>query len=102
MTTRPKLRFRRSLPAWPSYWNSETEDQKQRHIPPILRGDTFWMQFLSEPSGGSDVAGAQTTAMRDGDEWVMNGSKIWTTGAWWADWAAVWPGPIGTSRSTGA
>ncbi len=44
------------------------------------------MQFLSEPSGGSDVAGAQTTAIRDGDEWVMNGSKIWTTGAWWADW----------------
>jgi alkylation response protein AidB-like acyl-CoA dehydrogenase len=44
------------------------------------------MQFLSEPSGGSDVAGAQTTAMRDGEEWVLNGSKIWTTGAWWADW----------------
>jgi alkylation response protein AidB-like acyl-CoA dehydrogenase len=64
-----------------------TEEQKKRHIPPILRGETFWMQFLSEPSGGSDVAGAQTTAMRDGDEWVMNGSKIWTTGAWWADWA---------------
>ncbi len=63
-----------------------TDDQKRRHIPPILRGETFWMQFLSEPSGGSDVAGAQTTAIRDGDEWVMNGSKIWTTGAWWADW----------------
>jgi alkylation response protein AidB-like acyl-CoA dehydrogenase len=63
-----------------------TEDQKNRHIPPILKGETFWMQFLSEPSGGSDVAGAQTTAIRDGDEWVMNGSKIWTTGAWWADW----------------
>ncbi len=45
------------------------------------------MQFLSEPSGGSDLAGAQTTAVRDGDEWVLNGSKIWTTGAWWADWA---------------
>jgi alkylation response protein AidB-like acyl-CoA dehydrogenase len=44
------------------------------------------MQLLSEPTGGSDVAGAQTTAMRDGDEWVLNGSKIWTTGAWWADW----------------
>ena len=44
------------------------------------------MQFLSEPSGGSDVAGARTTAVRDGDEWVLNGSKIWTTGAWWADW----------------
>ena len=63
-----------------------TEEQKKRHIPPILKGETFWMQFLSEPSGGSDVAGAQTTAVRDGEEWVMNGSKIWTTGAWWADW----------------
>jgi alkylation response protein AidB-like acyl-CoA dehydrogenase len=63
-----------------------TEEQKKRHIPAILKGEEFWMQFLSEPSGGSDVAGAQTTAVRDGDEWVMNGSKIWTTGAWWADW----------------
>ena len=44
------------------------------------------MQFLSEPSGGSDVAGALTTAVRDGDEWILNGSKIWTTGAWWSDW----------------
>jgi alkylation response protein AidB-like acyl-CoA dehydrogenase len=64
-----------------------TEEQKMRHVPPILRGETFWMQFLSEPSGGSDLAGALTTAVRDGDEWVVNGSKIWTTGAWWADWA---------------
>jgi alkylation response protein AidB-like acyl-CoA dehydrogenase len=45
------------------------------------------MQFLSEPSGGSDLAGALTTAVRDGDDWVLNGSKVWTTGAWWADWA---------------
>jgi alkylation response protein AidB-like acyl-CoA dehydrogenase len=45
------------------------------------------MQLLSEPGGGSDIAGALTTAVRDGDEWVLNGSKIWTTGAWWADWA---------------
>ncbi len=64
-----------------------TEEQKRRHIPAILRGDEIWMQMLSEPSGGSDVAGAQTTAVRDGDEWVLNGSKIWTTGAWWSDWA---------------
>jgi alkylation response protein AidB-like acyl-CoA dehydrogenase len=63
-----------------------SEDQKQRHIPPILKGETYWMQLLSEPSGGSDVAGALTTAVRDGQEWVLNGSKIWTTGAWWADW----------------
>lgn len=63
-----------------------TEEQKQRHIPAILRGEEIWMQFLSEPSGGSDVAGALTTAVRDGDEWVLNGSKVWTTGAWWSDW----------------
>jgi alkylation response protein AidB-like acyl-CoA dehydrogenase len=63
-----------------------TEEQKRHHVPPILKGEAFWMQLLSEPSGGSDVAGALTTAVRDGDEWVLNGSKIWTTGAWWADW----------------
>jgi alkylation response protein AidB-like acyl-CoA dehydrogenase len=63
-----------------------TEAQKQRHIPAILRGEELWMQFLSEPSSGSDVAGALTTAERDGDEWVLNGSKVWTTGAWWSDW----------------
>jgi alkylation response protein AidB-like acyl-CoA dehydrogenase len=63
-----------------------TEEQKREHVDAILRGDEIWMQMLSEPSGGSDVAGAQTSAVRDGDEWVLNGSKIWTTGAWWADW----------------
>jgi alkylation response protein AidB-like acyl-CoA dehydrogenase len=63
-----------------------TEEQKRRHIPAILKGDEIWMQFLSEPSGGSDVAAALTTAVRDGDEWVVNGSKIWTTGAWFSDY----------------
>ena len=63
-----------------------TEEQKLRHIPAILKGDEIWMQFLSEPSGGSDVAAALTTAVRDGDEWVVNGSKIWTTGAWFSDY----------------
>ena len=64
-----------------------TEEQKERHIPRMLRGEEVWAQFLSEPSGGSDAAGAQTTAVRDGDQWVLNGSKIWTTGAWYSDWA---------------
>jgi hypothetical protein len=64
-----------------------TEEQKRAHLPAILRGDEIWMQMLSEPGGGSDVAGAQTTAVRDGEEWVLEGSKIWTSGAWWADWA---------------
>ncbi len=63
-----------------------TEAQKQAHIPAMLKGEELWMQFLSEPSGGSDVAGAMTTAVRDGEEWVINGSKVWTTGAWWSDY----------------
>jgi alkylation response protein AidB-like acyl-CoA dehydrogenase len=63
-----------------------SEEQKKQHLPAIFKGEEIWMQFLSEPTGGSDVAGAQTTALRDGDEWVLNGSKIWTTGAWWSDW----------------
>ena len=57
-----------------------TEAQKLQHLPAILKGEEIWMQFLSEPSGGSDVAGALTTAIRDGDQWVLNGSKVWTTG----------------------
>jgi alkylation response protein AidB-like acyl-CoA dehydrogenase len=64
-----------------------TEEQKNEHVPAILKGEELWMQFLSEPSCGSDVAGAVTTAVRDGDAWVLNGSKVWTTGAWWSDWA---------------
>jgi alkylation response protein AidB-like acyl-CoA dehydrogenase len=64
-----------------------TEEQKLRHIPAMLRGEEVWAQFLSEPGGGSDAAGALTTATRDGDQWVLNGSKIWTTGAWYSDWA---------------
>ena len=63
-----------------------TEAQKLRHIPAILKGEEIWMQFLSEPSSGSDVAGALTSAVRDGEDWVLNGSKIWTTGGWWSDW----------------
>ncbi len=63
-----------------------TEEQKLRHVPAMLKGEEIWMQFLSEPSGGSDVAAALTTAVRDGDEWVVNGSKVWTTGAWFSDY----------------
>jgi alkylation response protein AidB-like acyl-CoA dehydrogenase len=63
-----------------------SEELKRRHLPAILRGDEIWSQLLSEPAGGSDAAGAQTTAVRDGEEWVLNGSKIWTSGAWWSDW----------------
>jgi alkylation response protein AidB-like acyl-CoA dehydrogenase len=57
-----------------------TEAQKQRHLPAILRADEIFVQLLSEPSGGSDLAGALTRATLDGDTWVINGSKIWTSG----------------------
>jgi alkylation response protein AidB-like acyl-CoA dehydrogenase len=64
-----------------------TEEQKRTHLPAILKGENIWVQFLSEPDAGSDVAAAQTSAVRDGDEWRLSGSKIWTSGAWWSDWA---------------
>jgi len=58
-----------------------THEQKAKYLPPMLRGEHQWVQFLSEPTGGSDLAGCLTRAERDGDEWVMNGSKIWSTAA---------------------
>ena len=62
-------------------------EQKLRHVPAILRGEELWVQFLSEPSGGSDLAGCLTRADRDGDVFVLNGSKIWSSGAYSADYA---------------
>jgi alkylation response protein AidB-like acyl-CoA dehydrogenase len=64
-----------------------THEQKARHLPAILRGDEVWVQLLSEPSGGSDLAGCLTRADRDGDVFVLNGSKIWSSGAVDADYA---------------
>ncbi len=57
-----------------------------RHVPPILAGDRLVVQFFSEPGAGSDLAGVTTRADRDGDNWVLNGSKIWSSGAYYADW----------------
>jgi alkylation response protein AidB-like acyl-CoA dehydrogenase len=63
-----------------------TEDQKQRHIPSIVRGELRWCQGYSEPGAGSDLASLQTKLEDAGDHWVVNGQKIWTSGAQWADW----------------
>lgn len=63
-----------------------TEDQKQEHLSKILRGEVMWCQGYSEPGAGSDLASLQTRAVRDGDDYVINGQKIWTTGAQFADW----------------
>ena len=65
----------------PTLLDFGTESQKRAHIAPMLRGDHLWVQFMSEPTGGSDMAGATTRATRDGDVFVLSGSKIWSSGA---------------------
>ena len=63
-----------------------TDDQKAEHLPPIARGERLWCTLYSEPGSGSDLASLQTQATRDGDDYVINGQKIWTSSAHVADW----------------
>ena len=60
-----------------------------RYVKPALRGDEIWCQLFSEPAGGSDVAALRTRAEKDGDDWVINGSKVWTTGAQFSDFGLL-------------
>ncbi len=70
----------------PVIYTFGNEEQKQRHLPPILSSDVWWCQGYSEPEAGSDLASLKTAARRDGDDYIINGTKIWTTMAHWADW----------------
>ncbi len=64
-------------------------EQLERYVRPALRGEEVWCQLFSEPAGGSDLAGLRTRAVRDGDDWVINGQKIWTSGAHFSDFGIL-------------
>jgi acyl-CoA dehydrogenase len=66
-----------------------TQAQKDRFVKEMARGQVVWCQLFSEPAAGSDLAGLRTTAVRDGNDWIINGQKIWSTGAHYCDWGMI-------------
>ena len=66
-----------------------TEEQKSRYLPSMAEGNEIWCQLFSEPSAGSDVAGLRSKAVQNGDEWVINGQKVWTSGAHFSDYGIL-------------
>ena len=72
-----------TLMAWAS------DEAKARYLPPLASGEEVWCQLFSEPAGGSDLAALRTKAERDGDDWVINGQKIWTSGAHYSDYGVI-------------
>jgi alkylation response protein AidB-like acyl-CoA dehydrogenase len=72
--------------AAPTILNHGTEAQKTRYLPPLFAADEIWCQGFSEPNAGSDLANVQATCVRDGDNWIVNGHKVWTSLAHFASW----------------
>ncbi|OAA27845.1 acyl-CoA dehydrogenase [Frankia sp. EI5c] len=77
------------LMAAPTILTLGTPDQVARHVPPILAGQTAWCQLFSEPGAGSDLAGLTTRAERDGNRWIINGQKVWSSQARESDWGML-------------
>ena len=79
-----------------------TEEQRARLLPPIQRGEELWCQLYSEPNAGSDLANVSTRAVRDGEDYVISGQKVWTSLAHWADWGfAIVRTEAGSKRHKG-
>ena len=75
--------------AAPTMMTWATEEQKTRFLPKRASGEEIWCQLFSEPAGGSDLAALRTKAVKDGDDWIINGQKIWTSGAHYSDWGIL-------------
>ncbi len=75
--------------AGPVLMEYATEEQKERYLPPMAEGKEIWCQLFSEPSAGSDVAGLRSKAVQDGENWIVNGQKVWTSGAHFSDYGIL-------------